>query len=188
MMRFFGPFLVLAVMAGCASGPALSPVAPSSLVAEDAPVVDYRLGVADKVRIKVFNEETLSDEFAVNANGAISFPLIGDVLAAGRTTSEVRDDIQRRLADGYLRNPRVGIDVLTFRPFYILGEVNKPGEYPYSTGLTADKAAATAGGFTYRAERKRVFIRHAGDPSEQAAVPSVMIRPGDTIRVGERYF
>lgn len=179
--------LVLA-LSGCSAGPAPAPPAASAADAPTDVAGDYRLGVADKIRVKVFNEETLSDEFAVNANGAISFPLIGDVRAVGRTTSEVRDEIQQKLADGYLRNPRVSIDVLSFRPYYILGEVNKPGEYPYSSGLTADKAAATAGGYTYRAERKRVFIKHVGGAAEETVSPSVSIRPGDTIRVGERYF
>ncbi len=107
---------------------------------------DYKLGVSDKVRILIFNEPTLSGEFNVNSNGAIAFPLIGDVKAEGRTTTEVGKEISDRLAEGYLRSPQVSIDVLTFRPFFILGEVNKPGEYPYINGLTVLQAVATAEG------------------------------------------
>ena len=162
------------------------PPAPAVTVAGQ----DYKLGVADKIRVIVYNEPTLSGEFIVNANGAISAPLIGDVQAAGRTTTEVKDQIESKLSAGYLRDPRVSIDVLTFRPFYILGEVNKPGEYPYSSGLTVLNAVAEAEGFTRRANRGRVFIKHIGDLKEvsQSLRSDVPVRPGDTIRFGERYF
>lgn len=179
--------VLAAALSGCGGSSSMPVEAPGTLPAVE-PIADYRLGVADRVRVKVFNEDTLSDEFAVNTNGAVSFPPIGDVVAVGRTTSEVRDEIQRRLADGYLRNPRVSIDVLSFRPYYILGEVNKPGAFPYSIGLTAEKAVATAGGYTYRAKRKHVLIRHDGDTVERVAVPWIALRPGDTVRVGERHF
>ncbi|EZP53378.1 MULTISPECIES: polysaccharide biosynthesis/export family protein [Sphingomonas] len=151
---------------------------------------DYRLGVADKVRILIFDEPSLSGEFLVNANGKLSLPLIGDVEAAGVTTTALAATIQRKLADGYLREPRVSIDVLTFRPFYILGEVNKPGEYPYSSGLTVLNAVATAEGFTYRASKKSVVVKHAGEADEETVPlsPDLRVRPGDTIRIKERLF
>lgn len=151
---------------------------------------DYRLGVADKVRIIVFNEPTLSGEFYVNANGALSLPLIGSVPARGATPSEVATVIQTRLANGYLKNPQVSIDVLSFRPFYILGEVGKPGEYPYSSGLTVLEAVATAQGFTYRANKRKVFIKHPGQAGavEEKLTSDVAVQPGDTIRIGERHF
>jgi protein involved in polysaccharide export with SLBB domain len=151
---------------------------------------DYTLGVADKVRITVFNEATLTGEYPVNANGKISMPLIGEVQASGLTAGGLRVNIERMLADGYLINPRVGIDVLTFRPFYILGEVTKPGEYPSTAGLSVMNAVAKAEGFTYRANKKYVFIKRAGSAQEQKVKLSsdVMIMPGDTIRVGERFF
>lgn len=151
---------------------------------------DYKLGVADKIRVIVFNEPTLSGEFTVNANGSISAPLIGDVAAAGRTTSQLKSEMEARFGAGYLRDPSVSIDVLTFRPFYILGEVNKPGEYPYSSGLTVLRAVAQAEGFSRRANKRRVFIRHAGEAHEEV-VPlgsDAPVLPGDTIRFGERYF
>ena len=151
---------------------------------------DYRLGVADKVRIIVFDEPSLSGEFLVNANGSLSMPLIGDVQDAGSTASAVTEAIKKRLADGYLKQPQVSIDVLTFRPFYILGEVNKPGEYPYSSGLTVLNAVATAQGFTYRANKKRVVVKHSGETEEskQKLTPDLQVRPGDTIRIQERFF
>ena len=151
---------------------------------------DYRLGAADKVRVIVFNEPTLSGEFTVSDSGSLSLPLIGDVPARGRSPREVIADIQAKLADGYLREPRVSMDVLTYRPFYILGEVTKPGEYAYSTGLTALNAVAQAQGFTYRANKRKVFIKRAGETVENEVrlTPGLEIRPGDTLRVGERYF
>lgn len=155
-----------------------------------APLVDYKLGVADKVRIIVFNEDTLSGEFTVSDNGTLSLPLIGDVKAIGRTPREVISDIEAKLADGYLRQPRVSLDVLTYRPFYILGEVSKPGEYPYSSGLTALNAVARAEGFTYRANKKKIFIKRFNETTEREYKldSGVVIYPGDTVRIGERYF
>ena len=189
-MRILMLALFLAVsLAGCAAGPMTADDAsPPSAQSASGVVEDYALGVADKVRILVFNEPTLSGEFTVSANGSLSVPLIGDVAAASRTTTAVRDEIQRKLADGYLRDPRVSVDVLTFRPYYILGEVNRPGEYPYSTGLSVLNAIATAQGFTYRAERRKVFVKRSGQSNEVESTVSASVRPGDTIRVGERYF
>ncbi|MGE7205667.1 polysaccharide biosynthesis/export family protein [Sphingomonas sp. NPDC019816] len=171
-----------------------APTAPATTATTtantDAPIADYKLGVADKVRIIVFNEETLSGEFTVSDSGALSLPLIGDVKAIGRTPREVIRDIEAKLADGYLREPRVSLDVLTYRPFYIMGEVTKPGEYPYSNGLTALNAVARAEGFTYRANKRKVFIKRFGETTEHQYKldPGVVVYPGDTVRIGERYF
>ncbi len=151
---------------------------------------DYKLGVADHVRMTVYNEPDLSGDFTVNANGVLSLPLIGDVQAQGLTGSQIVDIVQKKLADGYLRDPKVALEVLSYRPFYILGEVTKPGEYPYSNGLTVLNAVATAQGYTYRANKKRVFIKHAGSSTEEnlKVSPDLQVQPGDTIRIGERYF
>lgn len=175
--------------AGTATGSATSS-AQAGPAGVTASTDDYRLGAADKVRILIFDEPSLSGEFFVNANGKLSLPLIGDVQAAGVTTTALAGNIQRKLADGYLKEPRVSIDVLTFRPFYILGEVNKPGEYPYSSGLTVLNAVATAEGFTYRASKKTVIIKHAGEAEEEkvSLTPDLRVRPGDTIRIRERLF
>ncbi len=165
-------------------------VAPAAVsVGEDPLEADYTLGVADKVRVIVFDEPSLSGEFVVNANGSLSMPLIGDVRAIGNTAGDIAQTIQAKLRQGYVLEPRVSIDILTFRPFYILGEVNKPGEYPYSSGLTVDGAVATAQGYTYRAEKKSIYIKRAGEARavKMKLTPDLKIRPGDTIRVGERY-
>ncbi|MDB5701989.1 MAG: polysaccharide export protein [Sphingomonadales bacterium] len=199
-MRYFGSSVIFvrffaALSAICMSVPALAQAngvtgtaAPTAKTS--SPAGEYQLGVGDKVRIIVFNEPTLSGEFAVSDNGSLSVPLIGDVKASGRSSQEVVLDIQNKLADGYLRGPQVSLDVLTYRPFYILGEVSKPGEYPYSSGLTVMNAVARAEGFTYRANKRKVFIKHAGEADEALVklVPDLAVKPGDTIRIGERYF
>jgi protein involved in polysaccharide export with SLBB domain len=171
------------------------PVASMQRGAESAAVTasintSYRLGTADKVRVIVFNEPSLSGEFTVSDSGGLSLPLIGDVNATGRTPAEVIDDITSRLKNGYLLNPQVSIDVLTYRPFYILGEVSKPGEYPFATSLTVMNAVARAEGYTYRANKKKVFIKRAGETEEKrySLTPDLKIYPGDTVRIGERYF
>ena len=168
------------------SGPAF---AQSASAAEETSG-DYQLGVADELRVTVFNEPNLSGQFVVNSNGMVSLPLIGEVRAAGTTVNGLRNDITTKLADGYLLNPKVSLQVLTFRPFYILGEVNKPGKYAYSSGLTVLNAVATAEGFTYRANKRKVFVKHAGSTEEQqvSLTPATPVQPGDTIRIGERYF
>lgn len=151
---------------------------------------EYRLGSADKVRITVFGEESLTGEFLVSGAGRISMPLIGEVPAAGLTVAELQTAVEAKLADGYLRMPRVSAEVLNYRPFYILGEVNKPGEYPYTNQLTVLKAVATAEGFTYRANTRRVFIKRAEATTEQEfpLTQATVVEPGDTIRIAERFF
>jgi len=185
------PATAFAIALAALSTAPLSGVAQGQAAPAASSVVgDYKLGVSDKIRVLVFNEPTLSGEFNVNSNGAIAFPLIGDVKAEGRTTTEVSKEIVGRLSEGYLRAPQVSIDVLTFRPFFILGEVNKPGEYPYINGLTVLQAVATAEGFTYRANKSMVFIKKEGDAGEHEykITTDTPVSPGDTIRIKERYF
>lgn len=150
----------------------------------------YRLGPGDKIRLITYGEDSLTGEFAVSGAGAVSLPLIGDMKAAGLTTSELEDEIATALRGNYIKDPRVSVEVLNFRPFYILGEVNKPGEYPFEDGLTVMNAVATANGFTYRANSHRVMIKHAGetDEKEYPLTSSLAVAPGDTIRVKERFF
>jgi protein involved in polysaccharide export with SLBB domain len=151
---------------------------------------DYRLGAGDKIRVITFGEESLTGEFFVGGSGKVSLPLVGEVQAAGLSVGEFQSEVQEALKQGYLKEPRVSVEVLTYRPFYILGEVTKPGEYPYTNGLTVLNAVATANGFTYRANTKRVFVRHAGTTREQeeALTSTTQVAPGDTIRIAERFF
>ena len=151
---------------------------------------EYHLGAGDKLRVIVFGEESLTGEFFVSGGGKISFPLIGEVEVLGKTIPEIQALIEAKLADGYLKMPKVSAEVLNYRPFYILGEVMKPGEYPYTNGLTVLNAVATASGFTYRADKRKVFIRRASTKEEisEALTPTTLVAPGDTIRIGERLF
>ncbi|HUO22923.1 MAG TPA: polysaccharide biosynthesis/export family protein [Caulobacteraceae bacterium] len=151
---------------------------------------DYHLGAGDKLKITVYGEDTLSGEYLVSGTGKISFPLIGDVDVSGLTIPDLQQTLVDRLADGYLKHPQVTAEVENYRPYYILGEVTKPGEYPYENGLTVLNAVATGGGFTYRANTKKVYIKRANEPAE-SAVPlttDTPVEPGDTIRIGERFF
>lgn len=175
--------------AACASDGAVSP--PGDRVGASANIEEaYRLGVGDKVRVLVFNEPGLSGEFAVGANGALSLPLIGDLAVTGKTVDQVSGEVQAKLGDGYLRDPKVSMEVTAYRPYYILGEVKAPGTYPYVNGLTVMNAVASAQGFTPRANQGRIFIRRRGEDQEVAykLTPDLRVYPGDTIRLGERYF
>jgi protein involved in polysaccharide export with SLBB domain len=169
-----------------------APVTP--IVAESAPpaspTAHYRLGADDKVRIITFDEPQLTGEFVVGAGGMIALPLIGDVPAKDMTVDQIAANITAKLKDGFIKQPSVSVEVITFRPFYILGEVNKPGQYPYQNGLTVMEAVATAGGFTYRANEKTIFIREEDGGGEQKTRLTSLteVQPGDTIRISERFF
>jgi polysaccharide export outer membrane protein len=169
---------VLGACSSTASAPAGSTVS-----------TEYRLDAGDQLRITVFNEPELTGQFVVGSSGAIAYPLVGSVQAAGRTVPEFTEALQTALGT-YVRAPSVSVEVTNYRPFFILGEVQRPGTYPYSASLTVLNAVATAGGFTYRANRGRVYIRHANGTEEHdynltVATP---VLPGDTVRIGERLF
>jgi len=167
-----------------------STAASTSPAAANFDISAYRLGRNDKVKVTVYNEPTLSGDFSVNADGALAFPLIGNVPAEGKSPVELKQALEKALADGFVRQPSVSVEVLTFRPFYIYGEVNTPGQYPYSPGLTVLNAVALAKGFTYRANQKRIFLkRAAASTSTEVRVNSdTTVEPGDTVRVAERFF
>jgi protein involved in polysaccharide export with SLBB domain len=151
--------------------------------------VEYRLGPGDQLRITVFNEAELTGQFVVGSQGTISYPLVGDVHAAGLTITEFTASLREALLE-FIRQPNVSVEVANYRPFFILGEVQRPGTYPYSASLTVLNAVATAGGFTYRANRGRVFIRHANEQEERSYPLTIAtpVLPGDTVRIGERLF
>jgi protein involved in polysaccharide export with SLBB domain len=163
--------------------------APSSQPTNVGPTLtaaaEYVLSSNDKLRITVFSEPDLSGEFVVDASGNVSFPLIGEVKAAGISLRAFQRSIEAKLRAGYLVEPRVTAEILNFRPFYVLGEVRSPGEYPFASGLTLLNAIAQAGGFTPLANTQAISIKGANASSEtrlpiQAGLP---ISPGDTIRV-----
>ncbi len=186
-------FLALTLVGGAAVAQTPPDASASPQPAASAAPVDmgYRLGAGDKVRIIVFGEDSLTGEYLVPGGvGKISFPLVGDIAAGGRTVGELEKELVDALSDGFLKQPRVSIEVLEYRPFFILGEVMKPGEYPYTNGLTVLNAVATANGFTYRADTHKVYIKRATDTKEQQyqLTTSTPVEPGDTIRIGERFF
>ena len=185
--------VLAAVLAGCGSAlqtitaDTLAPApVPAAISADDL----YRLGPGDKLRVIVFGETELSGEFIVDDSGAIDLPLIGDVPATGATIGEFENRVVARFKDGYLRDPKISIEVMNYRPFFIIGEVRRGGEYPYKSGLTIQDAVAIAGGFSYRANQKTVYIRRAGENDEQGfdATRRVPIYPGDNVRIPERFF
>ena len=174
-----------AAQAQVAEAPAAVPLAATASVG-----YEYKLGSGDKIRLIIFGEPDLSGEFTISGDGVVALPLIREVKATGLTASQLQMKVENAFKEGYLKDPRVSIEVLSFRPFYILGEVNKPGEYPYSNGITVVNAVALASGYTYRANQKKVFLRHAGATSEEEVplTSTTMVAPGDTIRIAERYF
>jgi polysaccharide export outer membrane protein len=162
---------------------------PSSRSSTDPSV--YRLALGDKVKINVFNEPDMSGEFQVNDNGMIALPLAGEVPAVNKTSEELKAAVVRKLSGKYVKNPRVAIEVSSYRPVNVIGEVKNAGQYPYRPGLTVRDAVALAGGYTYRANTHTVYLRHSGGSGEQTIKTDdapTAVSPGDNIRVPERYF
>lgn len=160
------------------------------MLALDNPVSEYRLDAGDRIRIVVYGQESLTGEQLVGADGTVTLPLIGNVSAIGATTQELAAKLQAKLADGFFQNPSVTVAMVAYRPFYILGEVNQPGQYEYAVGMTVRDAVAKAGGYTYRAQEKDILLKRAGSGEEIKVRldKDLPIRPGDTIRIVERYF
>jgi polysaccharide biosynthesis/export protein len=151
---------------------------------------DYTLDSGDRLRIVVFGQEGLTNAYLVDAAGAIDMPLIGSVLARGATTEELSRRISAKLRDGFIREPHVAVEVEAYRPFFILGEVTQPGQYPYVANMTAETAVAIAGGFTPRAFRRNLIVnRSTNGHAVRMTVPLTFpLRPGDTVNVQERWF
>ena len=190
LVTLCGLFVAVCALAACESDP--TPIVQDT--ASNAPNgrdSDYRLGPNDRVRIIVFNQPTLSSEYTLDGNGILAFPLIGNVEASGQTTSQLQRAIASKLDPEYLRNPSVSAEVMTRRPFYVVGEVQKPGNYPYVTDMTVLNAVAMAGGYTYRARQNQLYIKRldaSGRLVRVEATPETRIRPGDTVEIKERYF
>jgi protein involved in polysaccharide export with SLBB domain len=165
--------------------------APGRGISADTRDPGYKLGANDRVRIIVFGQPTLTSEYVLDGDGVLSFPLIGNIPANGLTTSQLQQAIAAKLSPDYLVNPSVTAEVMTRRPFYVIGEVHKPGNYSYVTGMTALHAVAMAGGFTYRARKGDFYIKRLdkdGQLVRLVAKPGILIQPGDTVEVRERMF
>ena len=144
----------------------------------------------EKIRVTVFGEDRLTGEYDVDPAGYVSLPLAGTIKAGGLSKPELEKELVKKFRGEYLRDPKVTVEVASFRPFYILGEVAKPGEYPFKSGLNVLSAIALAGGATYRASRSDILVQHAGENGfkEYPLSPTIPVLPGDLIRVPERYF
>jgi polysaccharide export outer membrane protein len=180
--------LFVAIMAGGFSGGCTD----RELIAEPATVGSgpYLLGPGDKLRVVVYDQPSLTNLYEIDQSGDIAFPLIGDVHAGDATADEVAKRIEYRLAHGFMREPDVTVEIATYRPFFVLGEVTTPGQYAYVPGLTAENAVAVAGGFTDRANKRMVRLtRTVGGKLYEERVPVIeAIRPGDTVYVSESLF
>lgn len=167
-----------------------APPQPTPFGAEAFASEDYVLGVADRLRVIVYGEPALSGDFVIDASGRVSLPLIGEIEAGGSSVRDFQRTVEAALSQGYLNDPRVSAEVLNFRPFYILGEVTRPGEYPYTNNLTVLNAVATAGGFTPLANQTRVYIKRAGQEveTELSLSGATPVQPGDTIRISKGAF
>lgn len=186
VMAFFS--LGAMALTGCAAGPSLGN--PQELASVTSGLTGYKLGSGDEVKVTVFGETDLSGAFVVDGQGTISMALIGAVPVADRTLEDVSRLIESKYKDGWLRDPKVTAELTKGRPYYILGEVNRPGEYPFVSGLTVMNAIASAGDFTYRADKNKILIKSSDSPNEREVdlTPTTAVRPGDTIRVRERFF
>jgi polysaccharide export outer membrane protein len=179
--------LLVLTLGGCTwlgFGPGLPPIPPTVPGA-------YHLGPGDQVRIITLSEDRLTGEFRVNDSGALALPLLGTMPAAGLTTAELEQALSAALVQAQLiRNPSVAVEVSSYRPIFVLGEVNKPGQYPYQPGMTVVTAVAVAGGFTYRAVEDRASIVRSidGKAVEGRAERETYVQPGDVITIPERRF
>ena len=150
----------------------------------------YLLDAGDRLRITVFGQDGLTNTYAVDAAGNITMPLVGSIAARGRTTAQLSRTLTERLKQGYIREPKVAVEVEAYRPFFIYGEVVTPGQYAFVPNMTVEKAIAIAGGFGPRADRSKVTLsRTIAGQTSRASVPlSYPLRPGDTLRIDERWF
>lgn len=180
----------LMFIAAAALALVLAVSAPSARAAPVDQKQQYILGPGDQLRLTVFGEADLSGEFKVGDDGMVALPLIGSIPAKGLTPAQLERTISDKLTPDYVKNPNVNIEVMSYRPFFIIGEVNKPGSYPYQSGMTAIEAVALAGGFTYRAKTGEVLIKRTAGGGSQETLVSIesAVMPGDVIKIRERYF
>jgi polysaccharide export outer membrane protein len=153
-------------------------------------VPQYNTGSGDRIKVNVFGHTDLSGQFLIDGSGSIAMPLIGDLDVGGLSVRDIEKAIVAKLKPDYLKNPRVSVEVMNYRPFYILGEVKRPGSYPYVSGMTVINAVALGGGYTYRARENRIYITRATDRKREKkpARHDTVVLPGDVVEVPERFF
>ena len=161
---------------------------PVAMMAEPEP--SYALDSGDKLRVVVFGQEGLSASYSVDTSGRITMPLIGAVDARGMTPAGLQLAIAARLRNGFVREPHVAVEVELYRPFFILGEVTLPGQYPYVPNMTVETAVAIAGGYTPRAFKYKIEISKQvnGLTEKRVVSPNYPVRPGETVHIAERWF
>jgi len=172
-------------------GAAPAPIAVAYAEPMSAPYdAAYHLDAGDKLRVVVYGQEGLTNTYAIDAGGSITMPLIGSVPARGKTPAGLAAAISSKLRAGFIREPSVAVEIEAYRPFFILGEVAAPGQYPYVPNMTVESAVAIAGGFSPRARRDRVTLTHtdASGSGRFVVPPGTLLSPGDTVLVGERWF
>ncbi|HQF30556.1 MAG TPA: polysaccharide biosynthesis/export family protein [Hyphomicrobiales bacterium] len=172
------------LLGGCAS------YQPRHTVFDESLTAPYRLDSGDKLRVSVFGQQELSNTYAVDSSGYVAMPLIGAVPARGLTTQELEASVAARLRTNYIRDPDVTVEVASYRPFFIMGEVKTAGQYPYVAGMTMQTAIAIAGGYSPRANKREVVVtRQFNGEVVHGVVPiTYPLRPGDTLFVRERFF
>jgi polysaccharide biosynthesis/export protein len=177
---------------GQAYGMAPAPITAACAAAPMPAAYDtaYKLDAGDKLRVVVYGQEGLTNIYAIDAGGSITMPLIGSVPARSRTPAGLAAAIAGKLRGGYIRDPSVAVEIEAYRPFFILGEVAAPGQYPYVPNMSVESAVAIAGGFSPRARRDRVTLTHTDSSGSMRIVAPLgtAISPGDTVLVGERWF
>ena len=190
--RAIGLVLAALMLASCDGGASLGPITDleQKNMIEKAATTSPNLQPGEKIKVTVFGEDRLSGEYEIDPAGFVSLPLAGTIKAAGLSKQQLEQSLAAKFRGEYLKNPKVTVDVSSFKPFYVLGEVTKPGEYQFKSGLNVMSALALAGGTTYRASRSTVMIQHAGESGfrDYPLTPTIPILPGDLIRVPERYF
>ena len=147
----------------------------------------FRLGTGDTLRVTVFGEEELSGTFSLDEGGRLAMPLLGPIFLEGLSLEDAEAKLTEYLSDGWLQHPRVALEVTSHRPFYILGEVRRPGAYPWSTGLSVIGAVALGGGFTYRADEDDIELQHPPETSQKVPLAQP-VYPGDIVYVHQRFF
>lgn len=191
-MKIFALLAVITlVLAACETGASIGQATVDEQRAiKVAAASGPALQAGEKIKVIVFGEDRLTGEYEIDPAGFVALPLAGTVKAAGLTKADLEKALAKKFSGEYLRNPKVTVEVSAFRPFYILGEVGKPGEYPFKSGLNVVSAIALAGGTTYRASYSTVLIQHAGEGGfkEYPMSPAIPLFPGDLVRVPMRYF
>jgi protein involved in polysaccharide export with SLBB domain len=200
LLAMTGTILAVLTLAAPANADGPAPLSTENVASHQSPhsgadaagslSPDYKLGPSDKVRVTVYEEDDLSGEFQIDGAGYVRLPLVGQIQAAGQSVFQLETLVEKALDDGYLRNARVSIEVTEYRPFYIIGEVNKPGEYPYASNMTVLNAVALAGGYTTKAVQSTIYVRHEAEVQERPVVIDQLTRlyPGDVVRVPETSF